>query len=378
MSIHAGDWVVVRSWEEIVATLDRSGELDNLPFMAEMLQHCGKRLRVSAVAHKTCDTIDKTGGRRVPNAVHLHEIRCNGQAHGGCQAGCLLFWKLDWLRRADDGDAARDAMRVPPSTVALTVDELRAMGVRQGNGEPVYSCQATRLLAASSPLQWWDVRQYLRDLWCGNVPIGRFLRVAVFRGAYNLRNLPTGYRFAVGLHDWLHKILTGRSTPYRRGLIPAGARTPTETLNLGPGEWVEVKPLDEILNTLSEQDRNRGLRFDPEIAQFCTQRFRVDRRVERIIDERTGTMRLMQNPCLVLDGAVCTSDYSAKRVFCPRQIQPYFREIWLRRTSAGAAGVPRGEHPGRDQELDDDFRSVARAGLPEVRATHVRPLPGHK
>src|SRR5690606_18136010 len=56
-----GDRVAVRSREEILATLDRSGEIDCMPFMAEMLQYCGREFAVGAVAHKTCDTINKTG-----------------------------------------------------------------------------------------------------------------------------------------------------------------------------------------------------------------------------------------------------------------------------------------------------------------------------
>ena len=35
---------------------------------------------------------------RMRNAVHLEE-RCDGQAHGGCQAGCLVYWKEAWLKR---------------------------------------------------------------------------------------------------------------------------------------------------------------------------------------------------------------------------------------------------------------------------------------
>ena len=61
----AGDWVEVRSKEEILATLDANGRLDNLPFMPEMFEYCGRRFRVWKRAHKTCDTVDKTGGRRV-------------------------------------------------------------------------------------------------------------------------------------------------------------------------------------------------------------------------------------------------------------------------------------------------------------------------
>lgn len=55
--LRVGDLVEVRSAEEILATLDESGELENLPFMPEMLRFCGRRLTVHKVAHKLCDTI---------------------------------------------------------------------------------------------------------------------------------------------------------------------------------------------------------------------------------------------------------------------------------------------------------------------------------
>src|ERR1700675_4810692 len=89
----AGDWVEVRSMEEILRTLDRSGQLEGLPFMPEMLAFCGKRFRVAKRAHKTCDTVNQTGSRRMPSAVHLEGVRCTREAHGGCQAMCFIFWK---------------------------------------------------------------------------------------------------------------------------------------------------------------------------------------------------------------------------------------------------------------------------------------------
>ena len=81
----AGEWVEVRSREEILATLDEQGEFANLPFMPEMLEFCGRRFQVSKRAHKTCDTVNVTGGRRLANGIHL-DLRCDGQAYGGCQA----------------------------------------------------------------------------------------------------------------------------------------------------------------------------------------------------------------------------------------------------------------------------------------------------
>ena len=334
MSFRSGDWVVVKSREEILASVDGSGELEAMPFMTEMLKYCGQKLQISAVAHKTCDTINRTGGRSVANAVHLKGIRCDGSAHGGCQAACLIFWKTDWLRPAARKSAAEPKLAVAP---LMAVDELSARSLRVDDaGEKVYSCQATRLFAASRPLQWWDLRQYATDLSCGNVSIGRFLRAALLRGLYHLRRLGIGYRAALALEDMAHKLLTGRPSPYRVGLIPVGQLTPTDTLNLARGDWVEVKSHEEIRGTTTEQNLNRGMLYGPEMTEYCGRRFKVDRRVERLIDERTGKMLAMKLPCIVLDGVVCTSDYSQRRLFCPREIQPYFREIWLRRVSVQA------------------------------------------
>src|SRR5262249_100695 len=95
---HVGEWVEVRSAEEIFATLDQRSRLDDLPFMPEMLQYCGKRYRISKSGHKTCDTVLSYQVRRMTDAVHLENLRCDGRAHGGCQANCLLFWKNAWLK----------------------------------------------------------------------------------------------------------------------------------------------------------------------------------------------------------------------------------------------------------------------------------------
>src|SRR3954470_14196478 len=97
LNLRAGELVEIRSKEEILATLDSQAQLDGLPFMPEMFAYCGKRLRVFKRAHKTCDPPNGMQGRRMERAVHLEDIRCDGAGHGGCQAGCLIFWKEAWL-----------------------------------------------------------------------------------------------------------------------------------------------------------------------------------------------------------------------------------------------------------------------------------------
>lgn len=334
MTFRAGAWIVVKSREEILSSVDKNGELGSLPMMAEMLQYCGQKLQVSAVAHKACDTINKTGGRRVANAVHLKGIRCDGSAHGDCQAGCLIFWKTDWLRPAD-GESDNDRRIVSTAHAMKDENELRAIGVQTEAGEKVYSCQATRLFAASVPLPWWDIRQYMTDVRCGNVGIRRLLRVSLLRGLFHLRRLGIGWTAWIALHDAVHRLITGRPSPYNKdGLIPIGDPTPIEKLHLAKGDLVEVKSHEEIRRTLTEQNFNRGMRFDVEMVPFCGRTFKVDRNVERLIDERTGKMLIMKSPCIVLDGVVCGAEYSDRRLFCPREIPPYFREIWLRRVAA--------------------------------------------
>ena len=73
------------------------------------------------------------------------------------------------------------------------------------------------------------------------------------------------------------------------------------------------------------------MRFDPEMVPYCGGTYRVLKRVTRIIDEMTGRMATLSNACIVLQGVVCRGRYSQCRLFCPRSIYPYWREIWLER-----------------------------------------------
>ena len=77
-----GTWVEVRSREEILQTLDADGSIDKLPFIPEMLEYCGQRLQVFKSAHKTCDTVNQTGGRSLPDAVHPPTLIGRGRSNG--------------------------------------------------------------------------------------------------------------------------------------------------------------------------------------------------------------------------------------------------------------------------------------------------------
>ena len=323
MTLKAGDYVEVRSREEILATLDENSALDNMPFMPEMLRYCGQKVKVGSSAHKSCDTANKTGGRRLERTVHLEGLRCDGSSHGGCEAGCLLFWKYDWLKAV--GEPAKRVMTQWDET------QLKAATQTQDAGGTVYSCQATRLFDASAPLSGLDPRQYLTDLRTRNVSLGRLLGVLCFAAFRNFARLGIGYRALIRLYNRIQKLRGGLQYPYTPGRIPKGSPTPTESLGLKPGEMVRVKTHDQILSTLNTNNKNRGLWFDAEMVPYCEKSYRVERRVTRIINESTGRMLEMKNPCIVLEDVYCRSAYSGGRLLCPRAIFSYWRESWLER-----------------------------------------------
>jgi hypothetical protein len=335
-ALRVGEWVEVRRAEEILATLDGKGELEGLPFMPEMLAFCGRRLRVYRTAHKTCDTISgRLVARRMERVVHLEGARCDGAAHGGCQAACLVFWKEAWLRRVEpaQGHVLWRALRRGASREAeaagrgCTRADLEAQTRRSGDAGS-YRCQVTQLLEASSPLPWWQPRQYLEDWLSGNWSLGEILRSALLRTIYRGVLFGRGYKLKRPLYDALARLLGEPAWPYAVGTLTGP--TPSEKLELRAGERVQVKSHAEILATLKGHN-NRGLGFSPEMVRYCGGTYVVRDRVERIIDEKTGKLMRFDSDCIILENVICRSECSTRRLFCPRSIYPYWREIWLRR-----------------------------------------------
>jgi hypothetical protein len=196
----------------------------------------------------------------------------------------------------------------------------------------VYVCQATRLPYATTDLNWWDIRQYIEDYRSGNVGLWKILCGALYFLCYATSNAGIGLGRPIRcFYDTFYPLWRGAPFPRRRGTIPEGEPTPAGTLDLQPGELVRIKPYKEILNTLNTRDRNRGLYFDAEEVPYCGGTYRVLKRVTKIIHEKTGKMLEMKTPSFILDSVICQSRYSECRLFCPRSIYSYWREIWLER-----------------------------------------------
>lgn len=354
-SLKAGEWVEVRSSAEILATLDERGRLDNLPFMPEMLQYCGRQFRVFKRADKTCDYISGWSLRRMRNAVHLDGGRCDGSGHAGCQAGCLIFWNEAWLKRAENRLVSLDAPRrsgaaTPRSSGPCTVNTiLAASQTRNEDGDTIYSCQAMELRNFTSHMSGWDLRQYVRDLRSGNLASGLS---GDSRAEKALELMLGALQVARALIVTLFNKVQGRRHgvpfPFVGGTL---SKTPVEAIDLQPGELVQVRTKEEIIATLDKQNRNRGLWFDVEMVPYCGGIYRVLRRVNTIIDEKTGKMLNMKYPCIVLEGVVCKSDFHR---LCPRAIYAYWRENWLRR----AAEIPVALLQQRETEIREERQTT--------------------
>ena len=101
-------------------------------------------------------------GREMPDTVFLDELRCDGGGHGGCEADCLIFFKLQWLKPVAP---ARD-WNLPPTRAVATpgrnLDWLRATVVKDGAGEsthlPLPGDRAPRCVHAVQVQRLVDVR----------------------------------------------------------------------------------------------------------------------------------------------------------------------------------------------------------------------------
>ncbi|MGY1711355.1 hypothetical protein ACI8AC_17800 [Geodermatophilus sp. SYSU D00758] len=370
--LRPGDVVEVRPEAEILATLGPDAAVDGLPFMPEMLSQCGSRFTVASRADTTCFYGSLL---HMESAVHLAGVRCDGSAHGGCEAGCLVFWKEEWLRpvdRATDapGVGATVALAEPVAREGCSREDVaRAVHPPESpDGEELWSCQATQVRAATTRIKHWDLRHYVWDVRNGNIRARDAFR-------WIIPSLVNTYQSLSRTHlpRWL-RLGGGVSVPPIQGTL---TRTPSVDLGLAAGDRVRVKTRREIRRTLNRDGRNRGLAFDVEMTPYCGTSTRVQRVVHRIIDDWTGRMLKLPGRCLVLEGGVCRGLYHG---LCQRQIEPYWHEVWLEREEVAASPEDRPawteDLPSRAGGGWDGGAAVRRRGeVADVRSAGRAPNP---
>ena len=305
VNLRPGDCVEVLSPREILQTLDGDGTLDRLPFMPEMLEFCGRRFRVAKRVVKTCYYGTSSGMRKFPaeDVVLLEGLRCSGADHDGCQKECTIFWREGWLRKVDSLDAGQSDL--DPEGIKWLRARLKTSG-----GPNKYFCQASEILNATRELSQWErFGKCFDDIRAGNCGL-----------------LEMSKRIAGWLYWKTRKRFLG---VYARG---SQKSTPAASLDLRPGEWIQIKPVSNIVETLNERGYNRGLLFTPAMGRSCGEKHQVKRKLEKIIVDGTGEMRQMHDTAF-LEGSMCGCSCVAFGG-CPRGEFAYWRDIWLQRVPA--------------------------------------------
>lgn len=157
-----GDWVRVRSAEEVRATLDEHDRHRGLWFTGTQWSYCGQVLRVEHVVRRMLD--DHYRWRRVSGTVTLAGGVCAGHdgVADGCGMECALLFRDEWLEPAaplpPTPGAARWAVVRPAEAIRATLDAAGTL-----HGVPFHAGMAAlagRRLpvreATPRPLPWWQ------------------------------------------------------------------------------------------------------------------------------------------------------------------------------------------------------------------------------
>ena len=292
-----GDRVRVASAENILSTLDADCRFEGLPFMPQMVPHCGQQLTVTRWVNNVC--YPAKGGAdygNLTNSVLLDVSRCDGSSFGGCQMACPLIWKTEWLLPSTDQIEIADGMN--SSEAAQQLNQFAAANAMSSG---FACCQATQLHQITRKRNRLNVEQYFDEV--------NLNRVSVTALATS---------FCGGM--------LGRVTGSSQTVVGTQKRTPISNLQLALGDVVIVKSEAEIIKTLDANGKNRGLWFDPVMLRYCGQKLKVTDRITILVDETSGQIRKLKVPSVVLEDLHC--DPTARR-FCSRLLHLFWREAWL-------------------------------------------------
>jgi hypothetical protein len=137
---------------------------------------------------------------------------------------------------------------------------------------------------------------------------------------------------------------------HRSSSRPSGAPS-----RFSEGEWVEVLDREDIERTLNAQSKTRGLLFLPYQWGFCGRKYRVEKVMQRMVDD-DGVFRPISRTVL-LAGTDCGGPDGTSG--CGRRCPIMWRDEWLRgATPPAEEHVAGGERIVRVRSADEIRRSL--------------------
>ncbi len=102
IAFNRGDKVLVRSKDQIQATLNYWNELKGCSFLPEMWPYCGTIQRVLKPVKRFVDERD-CRVKKVNGVYLLEGIMCQGfELYGECDRSCFYFWRQEWLEKISE------------------------------------------------------------------------------------------------------------------------------------------------------------------------------------------------------------------------------------------------------------------------------------
>jgi hypothetical protein len=117
----------------------------------------------------------------------------------------------------------------------------------------------------------------------------------------------------------------------------SGDVSASRKLGLKVGDWVVVRPGEEILATLDANARFEELPFMPQMLPRCGKKFRVRKRAHKLCDSVNSTGGRELNDAVYLDDTRCDGKTYGG---CELRCTIIWKEAWLRRADANEPECP--------------------------------------
>jgi len=103
--LNPGDWVLVKSKEEIEKTLNNWNQLKGCAFMEEMWPYCGTKQRILKRVERFLDERDYLM-KKCKGIVILEGVMCQGtKDFGPCDRSCFYFWREEWVKKINQAES---------------------------------------------------------------------------------------------------------------------------------------------------------------------------------------------------------------------------------------------------------------------------------
>jgi hypothetical protein len=126
---------------------------------------------------------------------------------------------------------------------------------------------------------------------------------------------------------WFYRLLMDWKVRYFRGGPTASEqKSAPKPTSLQAGDWVRVRPVEDIRSSLNPWKELKGCAFLPYMVEYCGTTQRVLQPVERFLDERDYKVKKAKGVVL-LEGVICHGTPVFGR--CDRCCHLFWREEWL-------------------------------------------------